>query len=253
MGQDIAVPLTRLADQACKNEAGSKIHVGIIAAHLLAAHHLMQLVRAEASMLPVILTEGTNNSVVFPDGSQVVILVDLWGLTRPSSEYLDSLSLRIPNCVFLALDRPRSGNDVAGLLRAGFMGFVTHHEVPYLLAPAINMVAKGMLWSSPEAMGIYVNLTSRVAGRRGAGEMLTFREQQVLELLRRRYSNREVGDVLGIAESTVKFHVSNILAKLNLTNRHQLTESVLRHAPRFVVSNERPKISREKHNQYRCG
>lgn len=253
MREGIAVPLTRLADKACKNEAGSKIHVGIIAAHLLAAHHLMQLVRAETGMLPVILTEEANNSPVFPDGSQVVILVDLWGLTRPSSEYLDSLSLKIPNCVFLALDRPRNGNEVAGLLRAGFMGFVTHHEAPYLLAPAINTVAKGMLWSSPEAMGIYVNLTSRAAGRRRTGEMLTLREQEVLELLRRRYSNREVGAVLGISESTVKFHVSNILTKLNLTNRRQLTDNVLRHAPRFVVSSGKPKISRGRHNQYRCG
>lgn len=252
MGEDNAVPVTWFADQACKNEPDTKIHVGIIATHLLAAHHLVQLVKGEAGMLPVILTEGVNNSATFPDDSQVVILVDLWGLTRPSSEYLDGLSLEIPKCVFLALDRPRNGSEVAGLLRAGFMGFVAHDEARYLLAPAITTVAKGMLWSSPESMGIYVNLTSRAAGRRQAGAMLTLREQEVLEFLRRRYSNQEVGAVLRISESTVKFHVSNILTKLNLTNRRQLTDSGLRDAPLFAVSHVRPKISRTRLNRYRC-
>jgi DNA-binding CsgD family transcriptional regulator len=52
---------------------------------------------------------------------------------------------------------------------------------------------------------------------------LTDRERQVMELLLRRMSNREIGTILRISERTVKFHVGNILTKLQVTSRRELS------------------------------
>jgi DNA-binding NarL/FixJ family response regulator len=55
------------------------------------------------------------------------------------------------------------------------------------------------------------------------GHSLTAREGQVLQLLMRRSTNKEISGVLGISERTVKFHVSNILSKLQLEDRRGLS------------------------------
>ncbi len=203
-----------------KNEIG----VGIVASHLLVAHHLLELLRSNASLLPVILSEGVKSAKLFPKGLPVVILIDLWRLPLPAFEYLDAFSQAIPGCAFLALDRARTDIDVAQCLLTGFAGFVSHSEAN-LLVSAVEAVAVGRLWISPEVARLYFQLTSSRTAIRGAGVgTLTTRERQILDLLRRRYSNKEVADCLGISESTVKFHVSNVLMKLNVSNRRELTE-----------------------------
>src|SRR5690348_8363817 len=194
-------------------ETTTPICVGIIPSHSLAAHYLVELIKSNLNMLPAILSDGVNSTKVFPPRAPVVILIDLWGLPLPTCEYLDAFGKAIPGCAFLAMDRARKGTDVAQLLRAGFSGFISHEEALYLLGPAIEAVAQRCIWTSPEVIRIYMNLTSpRTATRRGA-EMLTVRENQILDLLRRRYSNKEMANLLGISESTVKFHVSNVLMK----------------------------------------
>jgi DNA-binding NarL/FixJ family response regulator len=253
MHRNIAFPESRITDEQSEAAATSKIHVGIIAGHSLAAQQLLQLIKANHDMLPVVLADGVKTEPGFPLHARVVIVIDLWGLALPSSEYLDTFAATIPGCGFLALDRARDEAEVARLLRAGFHGFITHHDALTLLSSAIIAVFNGMLWSSPEAAGIYVKLTSRTASRGTSGEMLTCRENEVLELLRRRYSNRELASVLRISESTVKFHVSNVLMKLNVSSRRALTDSGLLHAPRFVMPKIAANGSRGKHERYRCG
>jgi DNA-binding NarL/FixJ family response regulator len=64
-----------------------------------------------------------------------------------------------------------------------------------------------------------------------APSLLTRRERQVLELVGRGYTNREIADVLGIAPETVKTHVANIRAKLGLSNKTELRYWLLDHLP----------------------
>ncbi len=64
-----------------------------------------------------------------------------------------------------------------------------------------------------------------------APTLLTRRERQVLELVGRGYTNREIADVLGIAPETVKTHLANIRAKLGLSNKTELRYWLLQHFP----------------------
>lgn len=200
----------------------SEIHVGLVISHELAAHHLLDLIKAH-HMFPVMLTEGVKSANVFPSRARVVIIVDLWGLPFPVARYLDSFARTVPGVAFLALDQAGADVEVAHLLRTGFAGFISHDQAPQLVGAAISAVAEGQVWASPEVIRIYMTLTSQRAALRGTGiETLTLREGQVLDLLRRRYSNKEMASLLGISESTVKFHVSNVLTKLSVTDRRDI-------------------------------
>jgi DNA-binding NarL/FixJ family response regulator len=200
----------------------SEIHVGLVMSHVLAAHHLIELIKAH-HMFPVILNDGAKSANVFPVWARVVIVIDLWGLPFPVARYLDSFARTVPGVAFLGLDQGGADVEVAHLLRTGFAGFISHDQALHQLGPAINAVAEGQVWASPEVIRIYMNLTSQRAAIRGTGiETLTIRENQVLDLLRRRYSNKEMANLLGISESTVKFHVSNVLTKLSVTDRRDV-------------------------------
>jgi DNA-binding NarL/FixJ family response regulator len=188
-------------------------------------------------MFPVMLTDGVKSANVFPVRARVVIIIDLWGLPWPVARYLDLFTRAVPGVAFLALDQGGADVEVAHLLRTGFAGFISHDQVPQLLGSAIRAVAEGQVWASPEVIRIYMNLTSHRTAIRGTGiETLTIRENQVLDLLRRRYSNKEMASLLGISESTVKFHVSNVLTKLSVADRRDVKGTTPFFASQLCVS-----------------
>ncbi len=200
----------------------SSIHVAVVASHSLAKRYLSELITAQAGFLLLPILESSNLAVV-PLSGPIVIVIDLWGTLLPITELLDRLAKAIPHSSFLATDRFRTPVEVVQLLKAGFSAYLCHDEAPHQLANAVAKVADGGIWASSEAMRLYVEATSRRSRACLAGvSALTLREDQILELLRRRYSNREVAELLGISESTVKFHVSNVLTKLNVRDRRAL-------------------------------
>lgn len=209
-----------------ETSTSTPIHVGLVVFHALAAHHLAELVRSN-NMVPMVLTDHVRVAHSFPASPRAVVLIDLWGLPLPLTEYLDGLSAAIPGCAFLALDSTKPEVDVARLLHSGISGFITHAESSHMLGSAIQAVSAGRVWASPEIIRIYVELTSQRFTVSSGVEMLTARENQVLELLRKRYSNREMAQLLRISESTVKFHVSNVLMKLKAHHRRDLVHTDL--------------------------
>jgi DNA-binding NarL/FixJ family response regulator len=97
-----------------------------------------------------------------------------------------------------------------------------HEEV----SQAVATVMRGSLWISNEAMGRYIEQTSsRRTGclrERDSRDKLTAREEQILSLLLKSYSNKEIADVLEIGERTAKYHVSTILRKWEVSSRKEL-------------------------------
>jgi DNA-binding NarL/FixJ family response regulator len=86
-------------------------------------------------------------------------------------------------------------------------------------------VISGGYWVTPDVLAEYVLLRSSKAGLRN-GNGLTDREGEVLELLKNRFSNKEIGLKLVVSESTVKFHVANIFSKLGIHDRQSLLDFV---------------------------
>jgi DNA-binding NarL/FixJ family response regulator len=121
-------------------------------------------------------------------------------------------------------------------LRAGASGFVLKDDPPEQLIAAIRTVAAGDALLSPTVTKRVIEQFARVPRPAPPPELddLSDRERDVFRLLARGLSNAEIGRELFIGETTVKTHVTHILAKLGLRDRVQAV--VLAHQTGFVDS-----------------
>jgi len=137
---------------------------------------------------------------------------------------------------FLALSVSDAPEDVIGVIRSGARGYVTKTISGPDLVAAVRRVAGGDAVFSPRLAGFVLDAFAELAAKPGsAGEavvspsfdpeldQLTAREREVLRLIARGYSYKELAKELSISVKTVESHVSAVLRKLQLSTRHQLT------------------------------
>ncbi|MFB6718069.1 MULTISPECIES: response regulator [unclassified Streptomyces] len=117
---------------------------------------------------------------------------------------------------------------VVPALRAGASGYVYKDVDPDALAGAIRSVHAGHVLLQPEVAGALL-AQDDAGGGTGRGSSLTEREREVLGLIADGRSNREIARALVLSEKTVKTHVSNILMKLDLSDRTQAALWAVRH------------------------
>lgn len=124
--------------------------------------------------------------------------------------------------ILMASQSWNSGGAELRALHLGVRGIVpVAGNFMQTLSEAIDFVAKGQLFASPEALGEFYHGCLRP---RSAAHALSFREEQVMDLLVKEFSNRRIGLVLGISERTAKFHVCNLLHKLQARSRKELAD-----------------------------
>jgi DNA-binding NarL/FixJ family response regulator len=128
--------------------------------------------------------------------------------------------------LFLALSVSDAAEDVIAVIRAGARGYVTKSITGPELADAVRRVAGGDAVFSPRLAGFVLDA---FAGSPDAPvvdeelDRLSQREREVLRLIARGYAYKEVARELFISVKTVETHVSAVLRKLQLSNRHELT------------------------------
>ena len=135
-----------------------------------------------------------------------------------------------PEVQFLALSVSDAPEDVIAVIRAGARGYVTKTISGSELLQAVERIGAGDAVFSPRLAGFV--LDAFAGGGAGAGVMagidpeldqLSPREREVLRLIARGYTYKEVARDLGISAKTVESHVSSVLRKLQLSTRHELT------------------------------
>jgi DNA-binding NarL/FixJ family response regulator len=135
------------------------------------------------------------------------------------------LSHAVPEVKVLVLTTFEQDDYVFGALRAGASGFLLKRTRPEDLIAAVHTIAAGDSLLSPSVTRRVINRmaqqpTPELADQAKIGE-LTHREREVLMLIARGLSNREIAAALVVEESTVRTHVKRILAKLQLRDRVQ--------------------------------
>jgi DNA-binding NarL/FixJ family response regulator len=135
-----------------------------------------------------------------------------------------------PGVQFLALSVSDAPEDVIAVIRAGARGYVTKTISGVELLQAVERVGAGDAVFSPRLAGFV--LDAFAAGDGGGAmatgidpelDQLSPREREVLRLIARGYTYKEVARDLGISAKTVESHVSSVLRKLQLSTRHELT------------------------------
>lgn len=126
---------------------------------------------------------------------------------------------------FLALSVSDAAEDVIGVVRGGARGYVTKTISGGELTNAIGRVAEGDAVFSPRLAGFVLDAfaAADVPAIDPELDQLTQREREVLRLIARGYAYKEIAKELFISVKTVETHVSSVLRKLQLSNRHELS------------------------------
>jgi DNA-binding NarL/FixJ family response regulator len=126
---------------------------------------------------------------------------------------------------FLALSVSDAAEDVIGVIRGGARGYVTKTITGPDLVNSIFRVADGDAVFSPRLAGFVLDAFASTDAPPVDEDLdrLTQREREVLRLIARGYAYKEVAKQLYISVKTVESHVSAVLRKLQLSNRHELT------------------------------
>jgi DNA-binding NarL/FixJ family response regulator len=186
-------------------------------------------VRSEIGTAVEIVGEGADvdsavKAIVATEPDVVLLDVHLPG--GGGTEVMKQVHQRHPEIKFLALSVSDAAEDVIGVIRAGARGYVTKNISGTELVDAIGRVADGDAVFSPRLAGFVLDAFSGAIDIASVDEdldRLSQREREVLRLIARGYAYKEVARELFISVKTVETHVSSVLRKLQLSNRHELT------------------------------
>jgi DNA-binding NarL/FixJ family response regulator len=153
-----------------------------------------------------------------------VVLVDVHMPAGGGARVIREVLASDPQVRFLALSVSDAPGDVIATIRAGARGYVTKTIAPADLRDAIARVAEGDAVFSPRLAGFVLDAFAGVPPTAADPELelLTAREHEVLRLIARGYTYKEIARDLAISVKTVETHVSSVLRKLQLSTRHQL-------------------------------
>lgn len=149
-----------------------------------------------------------------------VVIMDLRMPVRGGVEATRLIREADPQARILVLSSFDGDEDIHAALTAGATGYLLKHSSGDQLVPAIRALLRGESWIPAEVGQILAN--------RKRAEVLTPREKEILHRLALGEANKEIGQVTGISEQTVKSHVKNILAKLQVRDRTEAVTVALR-------------------------
>jgi DNA-binding NarL/FixJ family response regulator len=155
-----------------------------------------------------------------------VVLIDVHMPGGGGLAVIEAVKETHPDVKFLALSVSDAAEDVIALVRAGARGYVTKTIAPDELVDVITRIDGGDAVFSPRLAGFVLDAFAGEIEVASDPEIdqLTVREKEVLRLIARGYTYKEVAKRLSISVKTVETHVSAVLRKLQLSNRHQLTQ-----------------------------
>ncbi len=155
-----------------------------------------------------------------------VVLLDVHLPGGGGRAVLDTLKPERPDLVFLALSVSDAAEDVIAVIRAGARGYVTKTISSDELAAAIIRVRDGDAVFSPRLAGFVLDAFSGDPPSMVTDpqlDQLSPREREVMRLIARGYTYKEIARRLSLSVKTVETHVSAVLRKLQLSSRHELT------------------------------
>lgn len=155
-----------------------------------------------------------------------VVLMDLMMPGMGGIAAIGSIRQQWPGTQVIALTSFAEQEHVQGALKAGAIGYLMKNVSADDLVNAMRDAMRGKLSLAPEAARALVHSSTEAAP---PGQDLTDTERSVLELMVQGLNNPDIAKRLIVSTSTVKFHVSNILAKLGVTSRTEAVALAVKH------------------------
>ncbi len=146
-----------------------------------------------------------------------VVLMDLIMPVMDGVTAIGELKKRYPDIEIIALTSVLEDEKVVGAVQAGATGYLLKDSKPQELIDAIHAAGRGEVRLHPEAAKRLMKQVKTPEMR----ESLTPRETDILKMIGRGYSNKDISKELVLSEYTIKAHVSSLLSKLGLSSRTQ--------------------------------
>ena len=206
-------------------EPDSKIRIVIVEDHRLFREGLRLILSGEGSF--EIVGESVNGLQaidVISDLKPDVVLLDISMPELDGIQVIPIIKQKSPETKALMLTASMDQDKILEALKAGAKGYLSKNTTISGLIKAIKVVNKGQLWVERKLIAGYFNgdITADI-GREDRQEKtkgeLTPREQDVLRLLIKGFTNKEIANGLFISEKTVKSHLNKIFKKLNVSRR----------------------------------
>lgn len=148
-----------------------------------------------------------------------VVLMDLRMPEQSGVDAIRTIRGKDPRAAIIVLTTYQGDEDIHKAMRAGAQGYLLKGMPHKDLLDAIRHVHSGNQYLPPEVRDTLAN--------RMPGSDLSPREHQILELIVKGLSNKQIADRLGITEGTVKWHVNAILGRMNVSDRTQAAVAAL--------------------------
>jgi len=200
--------------------ANQSIRIMIVDDHPVVRQGFAGMIATEPEML-VVAEAGDGEQAVeaFRLHRPDVTLMDLRMPVMNGVQAITEIRKEFPRSRFIVLTTYDGDEDIYSALRAGAQGYLLKDMYCDEIIEAIKAVHAGLRRIPPQ-------VAMRLA-ERPLASALSSRELEVLELIANGRSNKEIADLLGITEPTVKGHVSNILGKLSVNDRTQAVTAAL--------------------------
>jgi DNA-binding NarL/FixJ family response regulator len=205
--------------------ATTKIKVLVVDDHPVVRVGISTIIDTQADMTVVAETGSGEEAIsLFREHLPDLTVMDLRLERMSGVACIRKIRKEFPEARFVVLTTYRGDEDIHQALQAGAVGYLIKGMPRQLLLDALRRVHAGDRFLPP-------SVTEALASRKPDAE-LSPREHQVLLLLARGKSNKEIASALGIAEVTVKCHLSMIFLRLNVTDR---TQAIIAAAQRGLV------------------
>jgi two-component system nitrate/nitrite response regulator NarL len=138
---------------------------------------------------------------------------------------IEAFGAQHPDLPLIVLSSSEDPHDVRRVISAGALGYIPKSANANTLVAALEMVLQGQIYLPPLLLNEQHVVASAVEAvpARGARRLLTERQIEVLALIARGLSNKEIARALGLSEKTVKVHVGGLFKALDVANRMQAT------------------------------
>lgn len=199
----------------------TRIRILLVDDHMVIRMGLMTAASDAADMEVVADVDNGQEAVeAFRKHRPDIVVLDLRMHGMSGLDTLRALREEFKGVRVLVFSNYAKGEEIYRMMKAGAAGFVLKEMPLDRLLEAIRVVHRGEQYMPPE---VAVRVGERMLAQ------LSPRELEVLQLLGRGFSNKEIGAHLGVVEGTVKIHVANIFGKLGVSDRTQaLIEAIKR-------------------------
>ncbi|HEY1936791.1 MAG TPA: response regulator transcription factor [Candidatus Angelobacter sp.] len=191
--------------------------------HPLALASIREAISSDARLRTRVRSYYQGDSRPLPGVKNQVLVLDTLSVGNWRA-CLDKWSLEGGFTIALISSQPGNRELELQLLLLGASGVLTFADLSLQLTDAVYAAAAGRLWFKREVLHSYVKQTRTELRRGSSCHKFTAREKQITSLLLQDLSNRAIAQRLAISERTIKFHVSNILRKVNVGSRKELCE-----------------------------